>query len=489
MIAPTPPRRNDPCPCGSGRRYKDCHGRLAPEPAGSATPVEGLFSEGMRAFRSARPREAIAVFDQVLARDPAHAFASHFKGYALCQLGDLAAGLPLLEKSVASHPDNPDFRANLGTIRYVAGDLDAAVASLEKAIALAPALAEPHANLALALKDRGDFDASLAHARRALELKPGLASARINLALALLALGRYAEAWDAYRWRPEASVNLRDPAGVSSGRPHAQALPPLAQDPWITLDGEQGIGDVLFFLRFAPLARARGARLEFRGDERLHAMLIRSGVVERALAPRADPPHGIERLVWIGDLPALLGVGDSFPEPLRLVPDDARRARMVERLSALGPPPWIGLTWRAGLPRRGKAVLAKEIALEELGAALRGWPGTFVSVQRNPQAGETGRLSGAMARPLADLSAVNDDLDDMLALMAVLDDYVGVSNANMHLRAGVAKPARVLVPWPPEWRWSAGSRSSPWFPGFAVYRAARDGGWREALARLAGKLE
>ncbi|MFR6028747.1 MAG: SEC-C metal-binding domain-containing protein [Sutterella wadsworthensis] len=21
--------RNDPCPCGSGRRFKDCHGRLS----------------------------------------------------------------------------------------------------------------------------------------------------------------------------------------------------------------------------------------------------------------------------------------------------------------------------------------------------------------------------------------------------------------------------------------------------------------------------
>ncbi|HEX5863723.1 MAG TPA: SEC-C metal-binding domain-containing protein, partial [Casimicrobiaceae bacterium] len=25
-----PPARNAPCPCGSGKRYKDCHGTLAP---------------------------------------------------------------------------------------------------------------------------------------------------------------------------------------------------------------------------------------------------------------------------------------------------------------------------------------------------------------------------------------------------------------------------------------------------------------------------
>jgi preprotein translocase subunit SecA len=28
--------RNDPCPCGSGKKYKKCHGAHAPEPAGPA---------------------------------------------------------------------------------------------------------------------------------------------------------------------------------------------------------------------------------------------------------------------------------------------------------------------------------------------------------------------------------------------------------------------------------------------------------------------
>ena len=58
----------------------------------------------------------------------------------------------------------------------------------------------------------------------------------------------------------------------------------------------------------------------------------------------------------------------------------------------------------------------------------------------------------------------------MLALLALLDDYVGVSNTNMHLRAGVNRTAKVLVPAPPEWRWMAEGKESPWFPGFTVYR-------------------
>ena len=76
----------------------------------------------------------------------------------------------------------------------------------------------------------------------------------------------------------------------------------------------------------------------------------------------------------------------------------------------------------------------------------------------------------------------------MLALLTVMDEYVGVSNTNMHLRAGIGKTARVLLPWPAEWRWMAAGAASPWFPGFRVYRQQQNGDWNEALARLSGEL-
>jgi len=51
----------------------------------------------------------------------------------------------------------------------------------------------------------------------------------------------------------------------------------------------------------------------------------------------------------------------------------------------------------------------------------------------------------------------------------------------------VASRARVLVPFPAEWRWNAPGRS-PWFPAFDVYPAGREAGWDASLARLAADL-
>jgi hypothetical protein len=109
-------------------------------------------------------------------------------------------------------------------------------------------------------------------------------------------------------------------------------------------------------------------------------------------------------------------------------------------------------------------------------------------LQRQPNPGEIELFSERLGRPAHDLSALNGDLEAMLALLSLLDDYVGVSNTNMHLRAGVGKAARVLVPAPPEWRWMTAGESSPWFPGFRIYRQTNDGGWTRALEQLRAAL-
>src|SRR5688500_11808581 len=146
----------------------------------------------------------------------------------------------------------------------------------------------------------------------------------------------------------------------------------------------------------------------------------------------------------------------------------------------------MGLTWQGGTAPEAQTgatwVLYKQIGLESLAQAVKKFAGTFIAIQRAPAAGQIDALAQALGRPVHDFSDLNEDLEGMLALLTLLDEYVGVSNTNMHLRAGVGKPARVLVPQPSEWRWMAHGRESPWFPGFPIYRQSVSGDWSVALS-------
>jgi hypothetical protein len=119
-----------------------------------------------------------------------------------------------------------------------------------------------------------------------------------------------------------------------------------------------------------------------------------------------------------------------------------------------------------------------------LASALRGWRGSVLILQRLPVDGEVAAFGRAFGRACSDLSAVNEDLAEMAALLTAMDEYVGVSNTNMHIRAGAGKPARVLIPFPPEFRWMNAGGETPWVPGFTLYRQSSGGDWQPAMRSL-----
>jgi hypothetical protein len=124
----------------------------------------------------------------------------------------------------------------------------------------------------------------------------------------------------------------------------------------------------------------------------------------------------------------------------------------------------------------------KEVEPSWLGEEVRGTQRTWIGIQRLPRPGELERFSAAIDARVHDFSAVNDDLEDMLALLWLVDEYIGVSNANAHLRASVGGAMQVLVPHPPEWRWGLAGAMSPWFAAMRVIRQQPEGRW-EALHR------
>jgi hypothetical protein len=305
--------------------------------------------------------------------------------------------------------------------------------------------------------------------------------------------GAYAQAWEGMHFR---GARLR----VQQAEPEVlwtmQPLPLDLGGATVYVRREQGLGDELFYLRFVPQLRARGARVAYRCGAKLLPLLARCDWLDTVLGDEAIGPQS-DYALCVGDLPWALRAGtaaDPTPPPVRLQPDPQRLHALHARLAAAGPGPYLGITWRAGTPAerqqgiKGK-VLFKEIDLRAFGAALAQLPGTLVALQRGLRTGELEALSAACGRPVHDFGAWNEDLDDALALLAALDDYAGVSNTNMHLVAALGRTAKVLLPFPPEWRWSVRGDGSPFFPGFALYAQAMDGSWTAALERLRRDLQ
>ena len=451
--------------------------------------------------------QAARCYETALAAAPDHAEARRGLAKALLTLGRHDDALRHIEAVVAACPADADAHNTRGAILVALDRRADALDAFEAALRLDDGLADAHVNLGNLLCDRNEAARALRHFDRALALDPDCPDTLANQGHALRQLGRVSEAITAYDrsiaaapdgiegnfgnavahltegrfgtgWR---HYRHRDSmVGCAAGL-HRDKLPDDLAGRTILVVMDQGIGDEIFFLRFAPALRARGARVVYAPDARLAAMLGRADVVDSVVAT-TDGEYDLR--VSVGDLPYVLGTSDGdAPPPSLGVPMLADRvAKLEERLVASGPRPWIGLTWRAGTRNRFRR-LYKETPTADLIAAIRGVAGTIVAAQRNPEPGELDEIGAALGREIADFTAFNDDLEDMLALSGLMDDYVCVSNTNLHFRATQGGDSRVLVPNPPEFRWMARGTASPWFPGTAVYRQTPEGDWAEALAK------
>ncbi len=430
-----------------------------------------------------RKDEAITTYRQAIARDSRNIGFYHNLGHVLLDLERVTESIDVYRDALRINPGHPVILGDLGVALSMQGNHDEAVACYRRSLEKNPDDAETHYNLGNALWSSGQLPASIENYDTAIRLRPDYAGAHVNLGLVHLLLGNFRDGWKEYdwQWRREGAPVRPFPSTVWDGADLG------GKD--VFLHSEQGLGDELFFLRFVPWLRKRNAgKVAYSPSTKISSLLSRSKIVDRVAMPD-ERPSGTELVFSVGDLPRLLEMErvDQIPQPVSLTPLPEQTGAIRKRLKECGPPPYIGVTWRAGTTR--KNALYKEMPLAPLAQLLQNFSATVLILQRRPKAGEVEAFQEALGRPAHDLSALNEDLEQMLALLSLVDSYVGVSNTNMHLRAGVGKTARVLVPVPPEWRWMSEGKESPWFPGFSVYRQGYDGNWDTAFTELAADLK
>jgi protein O-GlcNAc transferase len=161
-----PASRNAPCPCGSGKRYKDCHGALGSTAANAATAgepnIDVLLDRARRALASGDRAGAESVWRQVLAADPDNAESNFHLANGLREAGDSRAAIAGYERALRAAPGNSAALNNLGLALEAVGEHKRAFECYEAVLGSDPHQADALGNLASALFERDEFQASAA---------------------------------------------------------------------------------------------------------------------------------------------------------------------------------------------------------------------------------------------------------------------------------------------------------------------------------------
>jgi hypothetical protein len=334
--------------------------------------------------------------------------------------------------------------------------------------------------LAQALRLQGRIAETRTIQEMLVEAIPGDLSARFDLSETLLLLGEFERGWREYHWRYSLSHTTRIERKVQRARWNGRRI----SGQRLLIHDEQGYGDTFQFMRMVPWAKERsGAKLilEINAETLPFAKRL-AGIDEIIVRGTLPPPFDVHCEMM--SLPMVMGLqlADLPGNIPYLRADPKRLARWRKRLASL-PRPLVALVW-AGRPTHTNDA-NRSIRLSTL-APLAMDGVTFVSIQKGPKASEAEAASSTMG--LIDLGGEITDFDDTAAILSEVDLLISVDSSPVHLAGALGRPAWVMLPFVPDWRWLMQRSDSPWYPSLRLFRQTTHGDWAGVAQTMAAAL-
>ena len=360
--------------------------------------------------------------------------------------------------------------------------LEEAVANFDRAIALKPDFAQALSKRGNALREMHRLDEALRSFDQAIALKPDFASAIKNRGMTLLFMGRLRQGWADYEWRWKETEGGKRPK--------------LAAPVWrgenlegrrIVVFSEQGLGDIIQFVRYLPLLVRRGADVTCLVTPKL-ARLLRPLEQRIAIAASVDGPQVFDFQCAMMSLPDRFGTElSSIPASVPyLFPEDRLICDWRGRLGAQGFK--VGINWQGSPERkldRGRAIPPGAFAPLAQIEGVR-----LISLQKNH--GSDRPVDAPVGLAVETLGGTFDSgpdaFVDTAAVMANLDLIVTSDTSIAHLAGALGRPVWVGLKHDPDWLWMLERSDSPWYPTMRLFRQQSPGDWNSVLQGMTSEL-
>jgi tetratricopeptide (TPR) repeat protein len=442
--------------------------------------VEPYVALGNLLQSQQRHDEAIECFRQALALAPDYLACLTCIAASLLDSGKPVEAEAIAREAIARDPE-PRARVHglLGMALAMQNRRTEAVAAFKQADCLDPAGDdEVFANHGFNLIWMNRPDEAIEVYRRHLPARPH-PNSTANYGGACLTLGLLKEGWRYYefRWTHEPLLSLRPqyPVPRWSGQDVAGKT--------VLVWAEQGAGDLIQFVRFTGLLKARGATVILLVGERLRAFAETFEHVDSVVVSSTEVRGRYDFNIPLLSLPLALEIDlATIPREVPYLRADYARVT-AWRARVAGDGLKVGLVW-SGNPKHERdayrsaplRVLAPLLELEGI---------RWYSLQKEPRPEDRATLREVR---IVDVAPELDDFRDTAAAIEALDLVVTVDTAVAHLAGALGKPVWVLLPEACDFRWLRDREDSPWYPTMRLFRQSCLGEWDDVVQRVRSAL-
>ena len=317
--------------------------------------------------------------------------------------------------------------------------------------------------------------------QHAIVLEPQNVTALFNLAVSYLIQGNYAQGWPLYevRW------NYEHLAGQLPKHTQPRWTGQDLKDKTILVEGEQGHGDNIQFVRFLWNLHVAGAKIKLKVTDGLIPLLSNSPIIER-VGGYLDDVGKFDYWIPIMSIPGILGVTlENLPKPVNYLNVDMNKQQ--EWLQILGPKTRmrVGFCWSgrrdAWLNRHKGMPFEDMLDLIRTNSQFE-----WVNLQIDATPEEEAALveAGVKAYPGSITSFV-----DTAALIMAMDVVIGVDTAVSHLSGSLGRPTWIMLNWfGTDWRWLLNRDDSPWYSTARLFRQPAMGDWASVKKKVSQYL-
>lgn len=430
--------------------------------------ADSLKAKGNVAMQQGHLGEAETFYRKAIAVDSNYMPAYYNLGNVLRAQRQHEAALEAYHSAHRLAPDDYEILVNMGATLNDLARCAEAISAFDRAIVLSPSGLEARINKGVALWRQGSHDDSLAIYNEILAADPSCSIARYYRSFLYLLQGRWQEGFLDH----EARLDLPGfvPHDLLAGHEEWDGADLTGQT--LLIYPEQGMGDMIQFLRYASRCKAKGARVMVSCHPPLAPLLSTAPDIDVVVPDGMPLPEPFDTYISAMSLPHAIGYDEALP-PLRL---DAPCQKNATIAAAHGLK--VGVCWRGNATHQRDA--ERSIATEIFWNYFSGIDGvSFFSFQMD----DTANTRAVSLSPF-----INSFLDTA-SIVQQLDLIVTVDTSLAHLCGSLGVPTWILVTQTPDWRWGLHGTTSDLYPSVRLFRQLTPGNWETPLSMARKEIE
>ena len=460
------------------RRYEEA--LSAAEKAIALKPglAEAWHGRGNALNELRRHDEALAAYEKVLALNANSAGGWYGRGNVLNDLKRFEDALVAYDKALALDQSFAEGWVGRGNVLNMLKRFEPALAAFARALALQANLAEAWLGRGNVLLELKRVEEALTCYDRAIAIKHDFATAYFNRGRGRLLLGRYEGGWQDYEWRWQARDFLSKRPDLNITHWQGESL----RGRHLLVYSEQGLGDIIQFVRYLPLLLQRECEVTFLTSQKL-ARLVRHSIPSLHVVESVHGFQGIDVQV------ALMSLAHFFKSELSSVPNQVPYLNAEATLekawqARIGDQGFkIGIAWQG--VDAGRSVPLKEFVRLSKIPEVR-----LISLQKNVGLDQLADLpEGINIETLGeDFDGGQDAFIDTAAVMNNLDLVITCDTSIAHLAGALGRPVWVALKHVPDWRWMVDRDDTPWYPTMRLFRPNERDDWSSAFLKIESSL-